>query len=276
MFRKIGNLFSGDPLSMVERMARGMDSVGLSMGADASRIAETEETNGVPVPEIVRSFLTDFAELGPGLFDPSGHAQHSRALSRLLDSVGRDFDPLGVVGPGRQDVDEGREWWYFLFEAKPGVTRFAVWDDRLALRASGGEPVVEAAEHRHGIRFPDSFRHLTSCLDQVLHNSLHLHEGTVGAEPGACTEGFEGEQAYMRLWVEAGEEFSDMTVQEIEDYVPFYAGPYGDLHLFSKHRPGPPFLFSHETCGVSETEYADFDAFFNALMDGSLQFQTPY
>lgn len=270
MYRILRPGRSGGGPSPIERMARGRNNVGLPMQAEAPQIAEVEQSCGGSVPERILAFLAEYPQQGAPWLDPDGHARHSAALEQLLAAIQKEFTPLGAIGPGAGDRSAGRDWWYLVFRGGRGVERFMVWDGHLALRPSQGEERIAQAEARYGMALPPSFRHLLSVFDQVLHNALHLHEGTVGVDAGASTKGFEGELANIRSWFDAAGELAETPAETLDEYLPFYADPYGNVYLFARQNPGPVFKFDHECCAIVETGSPDFDSFFADLLSGRL------
>jgi len=262
---------SGDDPFGIRRLARGIDSTGLVMHATDGELAEVEKALGTPVPEKVVAFLRDYPDRGTQVLDPEGHASRSAALGQLLASLEREFTPAGVVGPSAQDIAAGRDWWYLMFYARPGVERFPEWDDWLALRLSRGEESVAQAEARYDTRLPDSYRRLLLVFSEVAHSGLHLHEGVFGPDEGACTKGFEGELDYIRMWLRAAGQLAGASPEKLAEYLPFYADPYGNEYLFARENPGAVFRFDHETCGIEPAPHADFDAFVGAVLSGRLR-----
>jgi hypothetical protein len=263
--RRSGN----DPFG-VRRLARGMDSTGLPMQAAEAELAEVHKALGAPVPPAVVAFLREYPARGAQMLDPEGHARHSAALGQLLASLDKEFIPAGVVGPSANDIVGGRSWWYLMFQARPGVERFPEWDDWLAVRLSPGEESIAQAEARYCTRLPDSYRHLLAVFDHIAHSGLHMHEGVFGPREGAGVHGFEGELDYIRMWLNAAGQFAKVSLEKLEEHLPFYADPYGNEHLFARRDPGPVFRFDHESCGIEPTPYADFDAFVAAVLTGRL------
>jgi len=260
---------ANDPFG-VHRVARALDSSGLLMHASDVELAEVERALGTPVPERIVAFLRDYPDRGAHMLDPEGHARDSAALSQLLAGLEREFTPAGVVGPSAGDLAAGRNWWYLMFYAKSGVERFPEWEGWLGLRFSQGEEGIAQAEARYATRLPESYRHWLSVLDHVAHSGLHMHEGVFGPREGAGMQGFEGELDYIRMWLGAAGRLAEASPEELDEYLPFYADPYGNEYLFARRDPGAVFRFDHETCGIGPTLYADFDAFLAAVLTGRL------
>ncbi|MBM4042780.1 MAG: SMI1/KNR4 family protein [Planctomycetes bacterium] len=258
-----------DPFG-VRRLARRIDSTGLVMHAGEAEVAEVERALGTSVPEQIVAFLRDYPDRGAQMLDPQGHAQESAALGQLLASLAREFTAAGVVGPSANDTAAGRNWWYLMFYAKPGARRFPEWEGWLGLRLSQGESSLAQAEARYATRLPDSYRHLLTVFDHVAHSGLHMHEGVFGPREGAGMQGFEGELDYIRMWLKAAGRLAEASPEQLEAYLPFYADPYGNECLFARRVPGAVFRFDHETCGITPTSYADFDAFLAAVLTGRL------
>lgn len=254
-----------------EAWAQRIEGIWLRVNAEDPEIAAVETSTGGPAPSTVRACLQELPKSGARVLDPEGHSAHSGALAQLLAAIDRDFVPAGVLAPTADDRAEGRDWWYLVFQALPGVGRFAVWDDHLILRPSTGEEAIARSEAEHEIALPASYRHLLRVFSQVLHNTLYLHEGTVGPDAGACTKGFQRELGYIEECIEAAGEFAEASAEELRHYLPFYADPYGNEYLFRRRDPGAVFMFEHETCGILTTDYSDFDAFFAALLTGGVQ-----
>ena len=271
MLDRLSAYFAGGAGPTVERLARGMDSVGLPMAADPAAVEAAEQESGAPVPERIVAFLNEVPAQGARWFDPEGHARHSDALARLLASTDAELTPFGAIGPGAEDLAAGRNWWYCMFQANEGIERGLTWDGFLALRLASGERAIAEAEQRYAIVLPSSYRHLLCVFDQVLHSALHCHEGIIGPLAGAGLQGFEGELDYLRMWFNSAGELAETPGEEVERYLPFYADPYGNEYLFARHDPGPVHKFDHEGCGIAPTRYPDFDAFVAALLSGQIE-----
>ena len=271
MLDRLKAFLGGGPGPTIEQLARGMDSVGLPMAARPEAIATAEQESGAPVPTRIVAFLREFPAQGVQWLDPEGHARHSDALARLLASIEAELTPFGAIGPGAEDLAAGRNWWYCMFQAREGVERDVTWDGFLAVRLASGEEAIAEAEERYAIALPSSYRRLLCVFDQVLHSALHCHEGIIGPLAGAGLQSFEGELGYLREWFDAAGHYAETPREEIENYLPFYADPYGDKYLFARQDPGAVHKFDHELCAIAPTRYADFDAFVAALLSGQLE-----
>ena len=271
----------------VERLAPTVGGIGLPMRADAAHLAAAERASGEAVPERIARFLAEYPQAGLGLFDPDGHAAHSPALHRLIESVEAEHRPLGAIGPAAGGPPGPVDRWYLVFETLPGHLHCAVWDDCRILQPSRGTEGILAAEAAYGIALPASYRHLVCVFAQVFHSAFHMHEGLIEPGAGQSPHDYEAELEYMRGWLRAEHElaatddllkaliaegeYAVTPLETVDQFLPIYADAYGNLYLFERRNPGLIFRFDHDGCEIEPTDFADFDSFFDALLATGLE-----